>query len=418
MRFLMLLLTTVSLRAQPLTLEAALEMAARENPGVQMTRLRVLERRAQTEATRAAYLPQADIVVAGTRQTTNLQGIGLVFPGFPDRIGPYRTFNARPVVTQKVIDFSLLASVRAARHAEAAARLDVEAAREETQAAVIAVYLQTLQAQSRLRAARARLQTAEALLTQAGDREKAGAASQLDLARYQQRRETEQLDVVAAEQELAQLRPALEELLATKVTGELAEPRLRLAPVETGGRPPVIEAARERVKAASEEYARAKRERWPKLTAQADYGVLGAGPDRSTATYLLGATLQIPVWTSGRLEAEIRAAGQRVEQARQEVRARELAAARQAAQAREAFAAQTQAAATAGRAAAAARQVLALSTLRYNAGLATAVDTVTAQGALAEAEETEIRARYQAQVALAQYALASGDVRAVLGEGR
>ncbi len=414
MRFLLLPVFAAALAAQPLTLEAALELAAKQNPGVQVTRLRVLERRAQAESARAAYLPQADVLVSATRQTNNLQGIGLIFPGFPDRIGPYRTFNARPVVTQKVLDFSLLASIRAARRAEAAAKLDVEAAREETQAAVIALYLQTFQAQSRLRAAQARLKTAEALLQQAADREKAGAASQLDLARTRQRRETEQLDVIAAEQELAQLRPALEELLAAKLTADLAEPRLNLTPADAPANRPDIQAARERVKAAEEELARARRDRWPTLTALADYGVLGAGPDRATSTYNMGATLQIPVWTSGRLEAGIRAAAHRVEQAKEEVRRLELAAARQAGQARVAFDAQTRAATAAAESARAARQVLELATLRYDSGLATAVDTVTAQGALAEAEDAEIRARYQAQLALAQLAFANGDVRAVL----
>jgi hypothetical protein len=42
------------------------------------------------------------------------------------------------------------------------------------------------------------------------------------------------------------------------------------------------------------------------------------------------------------------------------------------------------------------------------------VDTVTAQAALAESEEAEIRARYGAQLALAQLAFAKGDVRAAV----
>lgn len=411
---LMLSIATAALTAQPLTLEAALDLAAKQNPGLQVARLRVLERRAQAESARASYLPQADLLVAATRQTTNLQGIGLIFPGFPDRIGPFRTFNARPVVTQKVLDFSLLASIRAARRAEAAAKLDVEAAREETQAAIIALFLQTFQAQSRLRAAQARLKTADALLQQTADREKAGAASQLDLARQRQRREAEQIEVIAAEQELAQLRPALEELIAAPIPAELAEPRLNLAPATGPDARPDLLAARQRVKAAEEELARARRERWPRLTAQADYGVLGAGPDRATSTYNIGAALQIPVWTSGRLEADIRAAAHRVEQAKEEVRRLELAATRQAEQARIAFDAQTRAAAAAAESTRAARQALELATLRFEAGLATSVDTAVAQSALAEADDQAIRARFQVQLALAQLAFATGDVRAAL----
>ncbi|MCA2963961.1 MAG: TolC family protein, partial [Acidobacteriaceae bacterium] len=371
-------------------------------------------RRAQTDALRAGYLPQADLLVSATRQTSNLQGIGLVFPGFPSRIGPFRTFNARPIVSQKVIDLSLLASVRAARHSESAAARDIEAVREQTQAAVISLFLETFQAQSRLRAARARLQTAESLLAQTIDREKAGAASQLDLARHRQRREIEQTEQIAAEQDLALLRPALEELLAAPVSGELAEPKLRLTSLDSPTQRPDLHAARERVKAAEQDLHRARRARWPQLTALADYGVLGAGPDSAIATYNLGATLQIPLWTSGRLDAEIRAASLRLEQAKQEAQRLQLAAARQAAQAQTSFAAQTRAEAAAAAAARAARQVLELTTLRYQSGLATTLDTVTAQEALATAEDLEIRSRYQAQLALAQLAFAYGDVRTAL----
>lgn len=396
---------------QTLTLEAALDLAAKQNPGVQVTRLRVMEREAQAVAARAAYLPQAEVVIGGTYQTSNLQGIGLAFPGLGGRIGPYRTFNARPVVTQKVLDFSLLSAIRATRFETAAAKLDVEAAREETQAAVVTLYLQTFQAQSRVRAAAARLAVADALAGQVADREKAGGASQLDVARNRQQRESEQVALIAAEQELALLRPALVELLGAPFTGELVEPRLVMAP--EGSRPD-IRAAEERVKVAEQEVRKARRQRLPQLTASGDYGVLGAGPDQSTSTYAVGATLRIPVWTSGRLEAEQRAAEHRLAQAREEVRRLQLAAERLGAQAQIAYDGQTRAGAAAALSATAARKVLELARLRYESGMATAVDTVTAQGALAEAEDAEIRARYEASIALARLAFARGDVRAAL----
>ena len=55
--------------AGPFTLDAALELASQQNPGVQAARLRVLEREAMAVSAKAAYLPQADVVIGGTRQT-------------------------------------------------------------------------------------------------------------------------------------------------------------------------------------------------------------------------------------------------------------------------------------------------------------------------------------------------------------
>lgn len=399
-------------QAQTLTLQDALDQAGQQNPSVQIARLRMLEHQASETALKAAYKPQVNISVGGTYQTSNLQGIGLLFPGFSNRLGPFRTFNARPTVTQTVLDFSLLASIRAARAESAAAKLDIEAAREETQAAVVEIYLRTFRAQSQLRAAQARLASADALLAQVTQREQGGAASQLDVARNQQQRQSEQLAVIAAEQELRLLRPALAELLGAPVTVDLAEPLL-VMPSAKGTRPD-IRAQELRIEAAQQEVQRARRERLPRLTASGDFGAQGAGPDSSTGTYNIGATLTIPVWTSGRIEANVDAARQRVEQRKQETRRLRLAAERQAEQATITYQEQTRAAAAAAESSTAARKVLDLARLRYESGLATSVDTATAQAALAESEEMEIRSKYAAQLALAQLAFAQGDVRAAI----
>jgi len=51
-----------------------------------------------------------------------------------------------------------------------------------------------------------------------------------------------------------------------------------------------------------------------------------------------------------------------------------------------------------------------LARLRLVAGMATSLDTVTAQSALAQTEESEIRARYDYYLAAARRAHARGDV--------
>jgi outer membrane protein len=415
MRTFLILALAVSASGQPLpdmTLRDALDLAATQNPTIEIARLRALEAKANTQIVESARRPQASLQVGTAYQTNNLQGVGLLFPGIPSRIGPFRTFNARPVVTQSVLDLSLLEKVRAARAEEVASKWDIEAAREETQAAVVTLYLQTFQAQSRLRAASARRQAADALLAQIETREAAGAASQLDVARQRQLRQTEELAVIAATTDLRILKPALEELLGSSVAGNLAEPTLGLsAPVSERAD---ILAQQARIDVAKHDVERARRERLPKVSASGDYGLLGAGPDRSIATYTIGATLSIPLWTGRRLEREIEAAQLRVAQADLATRRLRLAAERQRAQAEIQFQEQSRAATAARESATAARTVLELSRLRYEAGLATSVDTVTAQSALAQAEESEIAAHFQAQLALAQLAFARGDIRAAI----
>jgi outer membrane protein len=64
---------------------------------------------------------------------------------------------------------------------------------------------------------------------------------------------------------------------------------------------------------------------------------------------------------------------------------------------------------------AAARESLELARLRYEAGLAASLDIVTAQGLLAEAEDFEIRTRYEYLLATARLARARGDVNGFFG---
>ena len=140
----LLLLLAGSAAAFPLTLQQALDEAIKQSPDIQLARLRTVEAEAKIAVVRAGLMPQATLQVAGTYQTSNLQGIGLVFPGFPSRVGPYRTFDARPRVTQTVLDFQLLSAIRASRARVGLAATQAETVKEDLLVAVATAYFQAL----------------------------------------------------------------------------------------------------------------------------------------------------------------------------------------------------------------------------------------------------------------------------------
>ena len=74
----LLLAVASSAAAFPLTLLQALDEAVKQSPDIQLARLRTVEAEAKIAVARAGLMPQATLQVAGTYQTTNLQGIGLV----------------------------------------------------------------------------------------------------------------------------------------------------------------------------------------------------------------------------------------------------------------------------------------------------------------------------------------------------
>jgi outer membrane protein TolC len=405
-----------------LGLRQAMELAEKQNPDIQAARLRELEQAAVARGTRSAYLPQLAANVSGTRQTTNLQGIGVPGReiGIPSRLGPFRTFDARPVLTQTVLDLSLLAQIRAARARVLEAGREAIVTQEATLIAVLQLYLQTFQAESRWKAATARRTTAESALKQARDFREAQTASELDLVRAIQQLEAENVAVAETRRDRDTLKTLLLRTIGLPQDQlvELEEPPLphQAAPDVEGAvrlalaeRPEVL-ALESRIQATENEVESARWERLPKLGFRSDYGVLGAGPDRSVSTYYVGGTLSVPIWTSGRIESEIAGARARADRARQELRATQLRVSQEVRQSRIEMDAALEALRAAETGTSAARKALELSQLRFASGIATNLDLITAQGILAEAEDREIRLRYEHALARARLARARGSV--------
>lgn len=409
--------TAASAQTTTLPLRQAVEQIDKLNPDLALARLRVVESEAQAAVTKSGYLPQANLLVQGAYQTNNLQGIGLVFPGFPSRLGPYRTFNARPQVTQTILDLSLLSQIRAARAQKNVAGLETRVAKEDLTIAVVQLYLQALQADSRIAASAARRQTAEAILQQVTDKERTGTASKLDLARATEQLENERGVQIAAERDAQVLRTMLLKAIGLEQeTGVALEKPSFVLPVATEvaesalARRPELQVLKAKSDVASLERKAAQQQRLPRLTGFGDYGVLGAGPDNSLSTYTVGAALTIPLFTGRRIESQIRAASVREEQVKMEIRKTTLGIQQEVRQAAVELQSAIEALQASTRAASASKEILELATLRYQSGLATSVDTQIAQSALASAEDQRIRNEYEVLLAQAKLAKSGGAI--------
>lgn len=420
MRALALTLAALSAAAETLTLRQAVDKAAELSPDVALARLRIVEAEAEAAAAASRYLPQVNGRVDSSWQTNNLQGIGVTFPGVPSRIGPFWVFNARPVLTQTLIDGPLRSEIKAAREAYTQNRHNADAVRETTQLAVLELYLQALQAQSRIRASEARLETARAVLKQATDKEELGGASKLDVARATQEFENEDAARLQFGRDLEVLKVAIARTIGLEDANfELetlaASPLAMLPPDDVStaaavsARPEAL-AAQSGVRRAELDFERARREYWPKLNFSSDFGVLGASPAQNVSTYTLGASLTFPIWTSGRIESEKLAAKARAGQARESFRQTKLSIEEDVRRSLIEWQASRNVLQASEKAAAAAKESVELSMLRFESGLSTNIDTNTAQARLAEAEDLAIRSRYDVLRARARNARARGNV--------
>src|SRR5882672_1325636 len=117
-----------------------------------------------------ALLPTVNGRLAETRQVVDLAAYGFPLPeGIPPIVGPFNLFDARVFVTQPIIDLTALNDLRAERHNSAAATHTYQSARELVVLVAANAYLQALAASARADAARAQLQSAQALFNQAND---------------------------------------------------------------------------------------------------------------------------------------------------------------------------------------------------------------------------------------------------------
>ena len=405
-----------------LTLRQTLERAEKNSPDVQLALLRKLEAQANALVARSAYQPQLGAVVGNTYQTGNTQGLGLLIPGFPERLGPYRVFNARPQLTAPVFDLSLLSTIHAARERAVESRYDAETTRQATLLAVLELDINLFQADSRIAAAAARLSTAQAVRKQAEESEAAGTASKLDLARTSQQVFAESANLTQATRDRDVVRAMLLETVGLEQDAAIRfaapelenfQPRLRTVDEIRSG---AFEARSElnaleaRRRAAQFDREGAARERLPKLAFSGDYGVLGEGPDRSLSTYTLGGSLTIPLFTGGRIRGNIDAAQARLAQAEADLRKTRLQVSEEVERAAIESDAARDTLSAAASATQEARRALELSRLRFRAGIATSVDVATAESALAQSEDFEIRTRYDWYVSEARLARAEGNV--------
>ena len=403
---------------QTLNLSQAFALLERENPVVLAARLKAMEAEMRAAATRSGWGPQLNLTAGQQYQTSNLQGIGLVFPGAGPRIGPYRVFDVRPRLSQTVLDLSLWSASRAAKLRAQADAAGSEAETEKVRLAVVELYVQAVQADSRRRAAEARVESAEAVLRQARDREQAGTGNKLDVARAQEQLERERAGVVGA---LRDRNVTVAVLMRTLGVESAVQPTLEEISTTKSGVDVTLEAALQgraemRVQALlgasyREERRAAEGARWPKVIAQGDFGVTGRDPSRNLSTYMVGVGVSVPLWTSGRIANEIKAAEYRAQRQKQEERQVRLEISRDLEKARIEREAMGRITELTSNAAAAARTSLELALLRYGAGLATQLDVTTAQSELAQAEEDEIRARYDMVLAAARMAGAAGRLR-------
>jgi outer membrane protein TolC len=407
-----------------LSFEDAVRLAIDNNLATLRAHEQRNEARGEKQQSLAPLLPNISGVTYQADLTENLVALGFqpgTIPGFNSTfLGPFRNFDARLLMSQKVFDLSAIRNYQAGRAGVRVAELREALAREQVASRTGLTYLEALRAERAVVAAQANVELAQALLKLAQDQRSAGVATGVDVTRAQTRLAEQQVGLAEAQTASEQARLNLQRVVglplgsALLLTDQLRFVEEPLPSVETA----VAQAAHDRreIQVAEEEnrvsqldLKAARAEYLPSLEVVGDYGASGITPDRfDLPTRRVAIQLNVPIFNGGLTQGKVTAAASRQRQAELElsnIRGQVEEDVRLALTTLNTAAMQVRAA---DESVTLAQRELEMARDRFKAGVGDNLEVITAQTSLANARVSQV-------TALAQHNAARLNLAAALG---
>jgi outer membrane protein len=410
--------------ARPLSIKEAVQLAMQQNPQRLVAHLIVSQREEDQSIALSSLLPQAGVAASVDVRSFNLQSISDV--PHPVRIGPFQTIAAGPSAAMHVLNLPLLRLYQASGEDVHATQFLEAAVREQITAVIVAQYLSILRATANRDAAAARVDLAQRLYDQAQQLQKAGVGTDIDALRAQVELQNEKQRLIDATTQRNTAAYALAQTLALPrdedpqptdamafnqvpastsdiLIGQALQNRPEIKALMSAGRSAAL-----RAKAAADQ-------RLPSLQVSGAYNYQARKLNDGISAYSYGFALSVPLWTSGRIGAE--QARARLEQQRVEENRRDLenAVAQQVKTALEQLNGARQSVEVAELGLTLARQEVERARRRFEAGVTTNIEVITAQSDLARADDNRIEALYRFNQARADLARSVGNVEDVYG---
>ena len=339
-------------------------------------------------------------------------------------MGPYQFIQAGPEYSQSVLNLPLIRGYQIGKEGARQARADEITTRENVVTAVVDQYLLILRALATRDAANVRVTLAQRLYDQAAELQKTGIGLNIDTVRANVELQNEKQNLIDAETlthttkyDLANLLdlPRDQELDVTDRLDFYDLPALEkeaLLNQALASRPEIRSLnSQQRIAKLSTDSARD--ERLPKLDFSGFWYYQGAHFTDGIPAYNYSLSLEFPIFTGGRIRAEVAHAKleeQRIAEIRRQVEAQivdevksaldQLNSARNSVD-------------VANLGYKLAEDEVAQAQRRFAAGVTTNVEVITAQDALARASDNQIAALFQFNLSRATLARATGEIEAM-----
>jgi outer membrane protein len=408
-----------------LTLDQAVSLALKQNPTAQIAILTAAESVQDKNVARASLLPQANLSVTDTVERLNLQAfLGERIPGFPQHAGPFQVFSAGPVFSAPVFDLTLFRRYQAARETANASKADSLSTREQVILLVVSQYIGTLRAVANVQASQSRVELAQALYDQAADVQKEGVGTGIDTLRANVELQNEKQRLLEAEADRDTSLFGLSRLLNLDPR-QVIELGDSLSFFDTP-QPDVIssidsalaerqewKALQEQLKSAGLQKKASSESRLPKVDFTGNWAYLGGSSTTGIPTYNYEAEVSVPLFTGGRIHAEIVRADleiQKLQQQEDDLR-NQIALDVKTALINLDSARNQVAVANLG--VQLSKEEVDQARDRFKAGVANNIEVIQAQDSLARANDNQIAALYRFNQARADYARSIGQMEKV-----
>lgn len=402
-----------------LTVEDALDRALKYNLGLYLSDRATEQTRAARLRTLSDLLPVVNGSFSEQAERLNLKAFGLSLPGFPSAVN-FGLTTLAAAGTWTPLDLHSISNLHAASQDVKAAQFTYRDARDTVVLAVGANYLLTIANESRVTATEAELKSAQALYQLAVDQENAGLAPQIDTLRARVQLQTQQSLLIQAQNDLEKQRIALARVIGLPMQQKfrlvnrvpyhpIAEMELQSAFELALRTRPDYQAALASLRAAQYSRDAAWQQRVPNIGFSVDYGVLGYHLDSLSPSWTAAATLNIPIFEGGRIEADLQQADSVLKQRQAQVDNLRAAIEQDIEDALLDIKAAAQQVDVAKIGLDYAQQTLEQSQDRFSAGVTNNVEVIQAQQQLASANEQYIASLYGFNIAKVLLARAIGN---------
>src|SRR6266699_2406297 len=302
-----------------LTLDQAVALGIKQNPTAQIAILTAAESEQDKNIARADLLPQLNARISDEAQKINLRaefGGVPAFPGLPKTLGPFQLFSAGPSVSAPVFDLTLWERYQAARNTASASRANSLSTREQVILLVVSQYIGTLRAVANVQASQSRVELAQALYDQAADLQKEGVGAGIDTLRANVELQNEKQRLLEAENDRETSLYGLSRLLnldprqAIELGDSLSffdtpQPEVALSMEAALGERQEWKALESQIKAAEYQKKASQDSRLPSLRFDGNFSYVGTSSSTTLPTYTYQASVNLPLFTGGRIQAEI-----------------------------------------------------------------------------------------------------------------